>query len=44
MSLLQDYRVPVPLGNIAFSGREAMFHAKNIAREKDYKTKFIIKA
>ena len=44
LALLQNYRIPVPLGDIAHSGKEAKFQARNIARANDYKAKFIIKA
>ena len=43
-ALYQDYRVPIPLGNIAYSAKEALFHARTIARETDYKSKFVVKA
>lgn len=42
--MLQEYRIPIPLGNIAFTGKEAMYHARNIARATDYKSKFVVKA
>ena len=36
--------MPIPLGNIAYSGKEALYHARTIARETDYKSRFIVKA
>ena len=37
--------MPIPIGNIAFSGQEAYFHARNIQRTNlDYKAKFVVKA
>mmetsp|Transcript_17719 Transcript_17719/g.29982 ORF Transcript_17719/g.29982 Transcript_17719/m.29982 type:complete len:89 (+) Transcript_17719:103-369(+) len=44
MQLLEKYRIPIPLGNIAFTGKEAMFHARNIARATEYQSQFVVKA
>jgi succinyl-CoA synthetase beta subunit len=36
--------MPIPLGNIAFSGKEALYQARLIARATDYQSKFVVKA
>ena len=44
LQLLQEYRIPIPLGDIAHSGKEAMFQARNIFRATDYKSTFVVNA
>jgi succinyl-CoA synthetase beta subunit len=40
--LLHKYRVPIPLGNVAFNGREAFLVAKQFGQHK--KMDYVIKA
>lgn len=44
LELLQDRKVPIPLGNIAYSGKEAFYHARHIAKATDYQSEFVVKA
>lgn len=34
----------MPLGDLAHTGKEAKFQARNIARTTEYSTKFLVKA